>query len=183
MRPFANEPLLELRRAAVRDELAGALAELDAASPVEVPVLVAGDAATGDRPLLLSIDPGEPGREVARARHATRDDVAAAVAAANGPDARAWGALPATERAAVLDRAAGLLRERRGRIAALEVREAAKPWPEADADVCEAIDFLEYYALEAVELGRGRELLQVPCLLYTSPSPRDGLLSRMPSSA
>ena len=26
--------------------------------------------------------------------------------------------------------------------------------------------------------GRGR-----PCLLYTSPSPRDGLLSRMPSSA
>ena len=24
---------------------------------------------------------------------------------------------------------------------------------------------------------------QVPCLLYTSPSPRDGLLSRMPSSA
>ena len=24
---------------------------------------------------------------------------------------------------------------------------------------------------------------QIPCLLYTSPSPRDGLLSRMPSSA
>ena len=30
--------------------------------------------------------------------------------------------------------------------------------------------------LRAVELGG-------PCLLYTSPSPRDGLLSRMPSSA
>ena len=25
--------------------------------------------------------------------------------------------------------------------------------------------------------------LNFPCLLYTSPSPRDGLLSRMPSSA
>ena len=25
--------------------------------------------------------------------------------------------------------------------------------------------------------------LEFPCLLYTSPSPRDGLLSRMPSSA
>ena len=25
--------------------------------------------------------------------------------------------------------------------------------------------------------------LRIPCLLYTSPSPRDGLLSRMPSSA
>ena len=30
--------------------------------------------------------------------------------------------------------------------------------------------------------GDGIALLQV-CLLYTSPSPRDGLLSRMPSSA
>ena len=27
------------------------------------------------------------------------------------------------------------------------------------------------------------ELLDKSCLLYTSPSPRDGLLSRMPSSA
>ena len=27
------------------------------------------------------------------------------------------------------------------------------------------------------------ELLEGRCLLYTSPSPRDGLLSRMPSSA
>ena len=25
--------------------------------------------------------------------------------------------------------------------------------------------------------------MEIPCLLYTSPSPRDGLLSRMPSSA
>ena len=28
-----------------------------------------------------------------------------------------------------------------------------------------------------------REEKNYPCLLYTSPSPRDGLLSRMPSSA
>ncbi|MFZ0088754.1 MAG: aldehyde dehydrogenase family protein, partial [Solirubrobacteraceae bacterium] len=65
-------------------------------------------------------------------------------------------------RAAALQAAAAWLRERRLQIAALEVRECAKPWPEADADVCEAIDFLEYYARGAVELGRGRELLQPP---------------------
>ena len=29
----------------------------------------------------------------------------------------------------------------------------------------------------------GKSRLFRPCLLYTSPSPRDGLLSRMPSSA
>jgi RHH-type proline utilization regulon transcriptional repressor/proline dehydrogenase/delta 1-pyrroline-5-carboxylate dehydrogenase len=42
------------------------------------------------------------------------------------------------------------------------VRECAKPWGEADADVCEAIDFLEYYARAGIELERGHELLQVP---------------------
>ena len=53
-------------------------------------------------------------------------------------------------------------RERRIEQAALEVRECAKPWPEADADVCEAIDFLEYYARGAVDLEAGRQLMQVP---------------------
>ncbi len=38
------------------------------------------------------------------------------------------------------------MRERRLELAALEVRECAKPWSEADGDVCEAIDYLEYYA-------------------------------------
>ena len=31
--------------------------------------------------------------------------------------------------------------------------------------------------------GTGTQLVLLACLLYTSPSPRDGLLSRMPSSA
>ncbi len=62
----------------------------------------------------------------------------------------------------MLTRAAAWLREHRLEVAALEVRECAKPWPEADGDVCEAIDFLEYYARGAVALEAGAELLQVP---------------------
>src|SRR5204863_2549607 len=73
-----------------------------------------------------------------------------------------WGSRTAAERAEVLVGAAARLRERRLELAALMVRECAKPWPEADADVCEAIDFLEYYARGAVALERGPELLQVP---------------------
>ena len=41
-------------------------------------------------------------------------------------------------------------------------------------------------ALIMVSGGSGEDVISVvfrPCLLYTSPSPRDGLLSRMPSSA
>ena len=33
------------------------------------------------------------------------------------------------------------------------------------------------------KLKSGLEIALISCLLYTSPSPRDGLLSRMPSSA
>jgi RHH-type proline utilization regulon transcriptional repressor/proline dehydrogenase/delta 1-pyrroline-5-carboxylate dehydrogenase len=62
----------------------------------------------------------------------------------------------------VLVRAAEALRRRRHELAALQLRECAKPWPEADADVCEAIDFLEYYARQAIELDNGRVLLQAP---------------------
>src|SRR5207237_9465080 len=86
---------------------------------------------------------------------------ATAVATA-GEGARTWGARTAAQRARALQSAAAWMRERRLELAALEVRECAKPWPEADGDVCEAIDFLEYYARAAVELESGRELVQVP---------------------
>ena len=98
---------------------------------------------------------------VASAAEAGAADVDAAVGAA-GEAARGWSARPASERAGVLLRAADLLRERRLALAALEVRECAKPWPEADADVCEAIDFLSFYAREAIRLDRGPELIQMP---------------------
>ena len=50
----------------------------------------------------------------------------------------------------------------------------------------QAIVALPYYVetnkVMADTQASGRASLS-PCLLYTSPSPRDGLLSRMPSSA
>jgi predicted delta-1-pyrroline-5-carboxylate dehydrogenase group 2 len=159
MKPFANEPILELRRAPVRAQLADALTRVDGMLPLSVPVWIGSEARRGDA--LLSTDPGAPDRVVARAAGATQADVDAAVAAAGSGGTR-WGAAGADERAGALLAAAAWMRERRLELAALEVRECAKPWPEADADVCEAIDFLEYYARGAVELARGRALVQVP---------------------
>jgi RHH-type proline utilization regulon transcriptional repressor/proline dehydrogenase/delta 1-pyrroline-5-carboxylate dehydrogenase len=157
--PFRNEPVLELRRREARDALTRALEELDARLPLAVPVLVGGDRGTSRG--LSSTDPGTPARVVAEAGLADEGDVAAAVEAA-GRGFREWAALSAAERADVLVAAAQVLRSRRAELAALEVRECAKPWAEADADVCEAIDFLEYYARGAIELDRGQPLLQVP---------------------
>jgi RHH-type proline utilization regulon transcriptional repressor/proline dehydrogenase/delta 1-pyrroline-5-carboxylate dehydrogenase len=157
--PFANEPVLELRRAPVRARLADALAAVDARLPLRAPVWVGADRGAVEG--LESTDPGAPNRLVATAGRAGREDVDAAVAAAV-TGAADWSARSARERAEVLRTAAARLRERRVELAALEVRECAKPWPEADADVCEAIDFLEYYARGAVELERGPALLQAP---------------------
>jgi RHH-type transcriptional regulator, proline utilization regulon repressor / proline dehydrogenase / delta 1-pyrroline-5-carboxylate dehydrogenase len=156
--PFANEPVLELRRSPVRAQLADALARLDRELPLKVPVLIGGDVRAGDE--LVSTDPGEPARLVARSAAATEAEVGAAVSEAKRGFAE-WSAVSAGQRARALIRAAQWMRERRLELAALEVRECAKPWGEADADVCEAIDFLEYYAREAVALDAGAQLIQV----------------------
>ena len=156
--PFANEPVLELRRAAVRAQLSDALGRLERRLPLSVPVSVGGDTRAGRE--LLSTDPGDPDRVIAEAARATEADVGAAVACALR-GFQAWSRVSAADRAQTLLRAAAWMRERRLELAALEVLECAKPWPEADADVCEAIDFLEYYARGAVALEAGRELLQV----------------------
>jgi RHH-type transcriptional regulator, proline utilization regulon repressor / proline dehydrogenase / delta 1-pyrroline-5-carboxylate dehydrogenase len=157
--PFANEPILEMRRAPVRARLGDALDRVDGQLPLQVPIWIGDDARGGGG--LESTDPGAPDRLVADAATATAADVDAAVAAAQ-QGRMTWRAATPEDRAAALIAAAAWLRERRLEIAALEVRECAKPWPDADADVCEAIDFLEYYARAAVELGHGRPLLQMP---------------------
>ena len=159
MKPFANEPTLELRRAPARESLVNALKELDPGLPLAVPILVGRE--RGAHEGFESTDPGEPERVVATAGRATEEDAAAAVetAAAAFP---AWRDMGAQARAEVLVGAAQILRSRRLELAALQVRECAKPWGEADGDVCEAIDFLEYYAREAVRLEHGPDLLQVP---------------------
>ena len=69
-----------------------------------------------------------------------------------------WRNVPVTQRAAVLVKAAAAMRARRDELAAVIIRESGKTWREADADVCEAIDFCEYYAREAVPLFERRRL-------------------------
>jgi RHH-type proline utilization regulon transcriptional repressor/proline dehydrogenase/delta 1-pyrroline-5-carboxylate dehydrogenase len=135
------------------------MTQLDDQLPIAVPVTVGSELRAGRE--LVSTDPGEPERPVAVAAAATRDEVDAAVRVAQD-GGQSWGATATVARAGALIAAARWMRERRLELAALEVRECAKPWSEADADVCEAIDFLEYYARGAVQLAAGRPLLQVP---------------------
>lgn len=58
-------------------------------------------------------------------------------------------------RADVLFKAAAIIRRRKHEFSALLTKEAGKPWREADADTAEAIDFLEYYARQMLQLKDG----------------------------
>ena len=81
---FVNEPLLELRREAVRREALAALDALDAKLPLEVPMLIGEDVVTGR--VFASVDPSSPTRIVANAHEATEAHVKDAVGrAAAGP--------------------------------------------------------------------------------------------------
>ncbi len=69
-----------------------------------------------------------------------------------------WRDTDPRRRAAVLTKAAAIMRERRDGLAGVIIRENGKPWRDADADVTEAIDFCEYYARMAVPLFEPRRL-------------------------
>lgn len=159
MNNFVNEPLLEIRRPSVRSSLEGALRDLDLTLPLEAPALIGSR--RGEAGSLVSVDPGNPERVVAIAGETGADEVDLAVEAAID-GAREWGARAARERAVILLRAAAAMRGDRLELTALIVRECGKPWTDADAEVCEAIDFIEYYARQAVELEHSPELIQVP---------------------
>lgn len=64
----------------------------------------------------------------------------------------AWRDADPLLRARVLARAAEAMRQRRDELSAIVLLENGKPWREADADVCEAIDFCEFYARQAPRL-------------------------------
>ncbi|MEM9494589.1 MAG: bifunctional proline dehydrogenase/L-glutamate gamma-semialdehyde dehydrogenase PutA [Pseudomonadota bacterium] len=93
---------------------------------------------------------------------AGKDDVASACAAAKTFSAE-WAATPADARGAILKRAADFLEERGDFFLALAVFEAGKSWPDAVAEVREAVDFLRYYANEAATLD-GAPLGVVACI-------------------
>ena len=161
--PFVNEPVAELRQAPVRAALTVAVSQVEsdlADAPLPVPAFIAGHEVTTSR-TITSVDPARPDRAVAISACCGAAEADAAVAAAVAA-AEQWAATPARDRAAVLFGAAEWMRARRDRIAAVEMFEAGKPWAEADADVCEAIDFCEYYARQMLRLTEGGDVHSPP---------------------
>jgi RHH-type transcriptional regulator, proline utilization regulon repressor / proline dehydrogenase / delta 1-pyrroline-5-carboxylate dehydrogenase len=157
---YRPEPPAQWHRRQVFETFAEALDNEFARPPRRIQAM-AGWSLLSVEASFVSVDPAEPTSLVAVAASCGPAEVEAAVGLA-AQEAERWRRRPAAERAEVLVRAAHELRQRRLEIAALEVREVGKDWSDADADVCEAIDYCEYYARSMMALERGGQVQSPP---------------------
>lgn len=160
--PFRNEPLVDFSDPDNKAAMEAALAavEKEAAKLTPIPLIIGGKKVR-PKAMFATTNPAKPSQVLATFHQAGRAEARQAIKAADKAFA-AWAAEPAQRRAEVLLRAAELMRLRRFEIIATMVLEVGKNWVEADADTAEAIDFLEFYAREAMYWDEGMALGYYP---------------------
>ncbi len=162
---FKNEPLTNFVQPDNAAAFEAALAKVRGEFGQKHPLVIGGKELWLDD-TFDSINPAHPDQVVgvfSKAGKAHAEQAIEAAAAAF----ETWSRTPATARAAIILKAAALMRARKHECSAWMVYEEGKNWLEADADTAEAIDFLEYYARQILKL----ELVEV----YQTPGERDTL--------
>ncbi|TAH35953.1 MAG: aldehyde dehydrogenase family protein [Planctomycetota bacterium] len=158
--PFSNEPLTDFSKEENVKAFQGALEKLERKFPLVVRLWIDGEELEGDS-TFESKDPGQPARVVANCAQGGREHAMRAVAGAHKAFGT-WAHKSPAERADLLFRAARALRLHKHEFSAMMVYEVGKNWVEADADTAEAIDFLEFYAREALRYGRRQPITPLP---------------------
>ncbi len=155
IKPFENEVIKNFQDPADQAAMQAALASVRREFGKTYPLVIDGEKVTTDKSI-PSINPGNPDEVLGHVSAATKELANKAIGVA-ARTFESWKKTPAQERASYLFKAAELMRQRRFHYDALLVFEVGKSWVEADADIAEAIDFLEFY---------GREMLR-----YAEPHP------------
>jgi 1-pyrroline-5-carboxylate dehydrogenase len=159
LKPFVNETYADFSKPEVWVQAEAALTSVRSQLGREYDLWIAGAAhSTGD--LLISVNPAKPGEVVGRHHKATAELANRAIEDAHAY-APVWGRTLPVERARLATAAAALIRERRFEFDAWLVVEAGKTWPEAEAEVGEAIDFCEYYARQMVRFAEPQSPVQM----------------------
>ncbi len=162
-RDFSNTPLRDFSEKHFRDGLARAIQNERnklQSLPSAVSPIVGGKALSCSKSI-TSVSPEDPSFIIAKVGYADRQQAEEALKrlAHFFPT---WRDSDPKVRVEILRRAAVIMEERRDELAATMILEAGKGWIEADADVGEAIDFLNYYAAEATRLFQARRLGHYP---------------------
>ena len=158
--PFRNQPHADFSRRENREAYVAALAEVRGRFGARHPLRIGGRDVETAR-TLDSVNPAAPDEVVGTVAYGGRAEAEAAVAAARAA-LPAWRDAAPAERAGVLFRAAELMRAETMALSALMTLEAGKTRREANGDVDEAVDFLEYYGREMLRLGSPRRMGHAP---------------------
>jgi 1-pyrroline-5-carboxylate dehydrogenase len=158
--PFSNEPFVDFTKPENKRRMEQALADVQAELGHEYDIIIGGKHIKTEGKI-LSFNPAHPAQVIGVHQRAAADHVEPAMQAAQTAF-RMWSKVPVTERAALLFRAAALIRERSFEFCAWLTLEVGKNWAEADADVGETIDFLEFYGREALRLDQAKTPIQFP---------------------
>ncbi len=157
---FRNEPSADFSKSENAEAMRAAVALARSEFGREYDLHIGGETfRTGD--LLKSVNPSKPSETVGLHHKATAELAAKAVGVADAAF-QTWSRTPASQRIELVRKAAAILRRRKFEFNAWLVVEAGKSWPEAEADTCEAIDFLEYYALQMQKWAAPDPVAQLP---------------------
>ncbi len=158
--PFHNELPTDFSQPANARAFQAALAQVASELGRTYPIVIGGERLTTNMSF-DSINPAKPTQVIGRFAQADVALVERALDAAAQAFAT-WRNVPAEARARYLLKAAALMRRRKHEFSAWLVYEIGKSWAEADADTAEAIDFLEFYAREAIRLGGPQPVIPYP---------------------
>jgi 1-pyrroline-5-carboxylate dehydrogenase len=158
--PYRNEPGLDWSDEKNIEKMRAALDEVGASLGKGFPLVIGGNRVETDGEI-VSVNPASPSQVVGRVAAATEREADMALETARNAF-ESWSRTEPEARARIMLRAAAIMRRRKFEILAWEVYEGGKPWAEADAQVAEAIDFLEYYSREMLRLKDGVEIYAVP---------------------
>ncbi|MFC0523267.1 L-glutamate gamma-semialdehyde dehydrogenase [Pontibacillus salicampi] len=154
--PFKHEPFTDFTLEENKQAFEAALEYVQGELNKDYDLVVDGERIRTEEKI-VSINPANKEQVVGRVSKANQDIAERAMQAAER-SFDSWRKWTPEARAGVFFRAAALIRRRKHEFSAYLVYEVGKPWKEADADTAEAIDFLEYYARQMVELGKGKHV-------------------------
>jgi 1-pyrroline-5-carboxylate dehydrogenase len=158
--PYKNEAYLDWSDEGNVEAMQAALTDVGSRLGRSYPAIIGGKRVETDGEI-TSVNPANPSQVVGRTASATEREADMALETATSTF-EAWSRTSAEARARILLRASAIMKRRRFELLAWEAYEGGKPWAEADAQVAEAIDFLEYYAREMLRLKDGVEIYAIP---------------------
>ncbi len=160
MTPFTNEPFLDFTNPDIKRQMEQALVQVENDLGQEYSLILGGKH-VHTAAKIRSTNPARPTQLIGLHHAAGPEHAQPAMDAAQKAFAT-WSRTPVQTRVDLLLRAASLIRERHLEFCAWLTFEVGKNWAEADADVGECIDFLEFYAREALRLAGSTTPIQFP---------------------